>query len=359
MKHIKHLAFLLVLCAGLAATPIRAHDSPESFSPVLQKTLPAIVKIGIFAIRTQGATQPRMSDMLPSDSPLRKFFPKTEERIEGKKRELVVFGSGFIIDSRGYIVTNYHVIEKASEVEITVNGRKPTIAKIIGFDKESDLAVLKIELGKEMPFVSFGNSDLVEVGDRSIVVGNPFGVGTSATTGIISARDRSNNDSPNIYFQTDAPMNPGNSGGPLLNLAGEVIGVNTWITSTSGGSVGIGFATESNIVKHVVKEILAYGYVRRGWIGIELEIKPNVSPLTERTQDVFVTSVTAGSPADEAGLKVGDLFISVNRKKLKTYHDLMSAISFAPVGDPINIEIQRGESKLALTMSVRERAQQN
>src|SRR5690606_30845822 len=288
---------------------------PESFSDLVKKVSPAVVNIA----STQETQMPRglpgLPFSAPEGSPFREFFERFNEQF-GERfgapsvRRATALGSGFIIDPEGYVVTNNHVIDGASEVSVRLDDETAYPAEIVGTDPATDLALLKIDVGKRLPSLVLGDSDKAEVGDWVLAVGNPFGLGGSVTAGIISARGRNIQAGPyDDFLQIDASINRGNSGGPLFNLDGEVIGVNTAIYSPNGGSVGIGFAIPSNMVKSVVTQLREHGSVERGWLGVQIQnVTPDLAEALglEEAAGALVAAVTPGSPAEEAGIRTGD-----------------------------------------------------
>ena len=248
----------------------------------------------------------------------RHFFDQQGSQSAGPTHAL---GSGFIVDPAGYIVTNNHVVDGARKIIVTLDNGQTYPAKVVGRDAKTDLAVLKIDAGKPLPYVAFGNSDKERVGDWVVAVGNPFGLGGTVTAGIVSAHDRNLNNGPyDDYLQIDAPINPGNSGGPLFNQSGQVIGIDTAIYSPSGGSVGIGFAIPSNIAKNVVAQLREHGKVERGWLGVQMQpLTPSLAKAVGRpdAQGVIVDEVQANSPAAAAKLQQGDVITAFNGEAIK------------------------------------------
>ena len=277
----------------------------------------------------------------------------------------VALGSGFIIDNEGYIVTNNHVIDKAKTINVILNNSKNYEAKIVGYDEKTDIALIKIEINKNLKPVIFGDSDNIRVGDWILAIGNPFGLGSSVTAGIISAKSRDiDSGSYNDFIQTDASINQGNSGGPMFNMQGEVIGMNTSIFSTTGNSMGIGFATPSNNIVWVVDQLKNYGEVNRGWIGIKMQ--PN--ELEEINDDnlsikkgILVLGITENSPAQKAGIIAGDIIIKINNNIIDSPKNFSKIIYTSKIGEDIklttwnngiisdktiNVELLKNENKL-------------
>src|SRR6202043_636336 len=238
----------------------------------------------------------------------------------GGQAHRIALGSGFIIDPSGYVVTNSHVVGDASKVEVTLQDDSKYPAKIIGRDPKTDIALLKIKADKPLPYVTFGDSSAAQVGDWVMAVGNPFGLGGTVTTGIISARGRDIHSGPyDDFLQIDAPINRGNSGGPTFNLKGEVIGINTAIYSPNGGSVGIGFAIPANLAKPVIEQIKQHGKVSRGWLGVQIqEVTPAIAKNLALPGDhgALVADVTKGGPAEKAGVQPGDVIESFGGQEI-------------------------------------------
>ena len=312
----------------------------QSFAPLVRSVSPAVVNISV-AQKADADAMVEEPEVVPSpgfpnspfDEFLRRFF---EQQGQGGQRHLfpqtpdgqarqIALGSGFIIDPSGYVVTNSHVIGDAAKVEVTLQDDSKYTAKIIGRDPKTDIAVLKINAEK-LPYVKFGDSSAAQVGDWVMAVGNPFGLGGTVTTGIISARGRDIHSGPfDDFLQIDAPINRGNSGGPTFNLEGEVIGINTAIYSPSGGSVGIGFAVPSNLAKTVVAQLEEHGKVSRGWLGVQIqEVTPAIAASLglHGEHGALVAVVTPDSPGAKAGIKQGDVILSFNGSDVSQLRDL-------------------------------------
>jgi len=272
----------------------------------------------------------------------------------------VALGSGFIIDAAGYIVTNNHVIANAEKVTVIFQDNSRHTAKVIGRDEKTDIALLKVDTGRELPYVTWGNSDNAKVGDWVVAVGNPFGLGGTVTAGIVSALGRNINEGPyDDFLQIDAPINRGNSGGPTFDLHGRVIGINTAIYSPSGGSVGIGFALPSNTAKFVVAELKQHGHVTWGWLGVAIQsVTPSIAKSLgldpERTSGALVASVSPDSPAAKAGLKSGDVITAAGGHKIQTVHDLPRLVAASPVGSKLGLTILRNGNEQTLDATIGE-----
>jgi len=269
-------------------------------------------------------------------------------------------GSGVIVDANGYILTNNHVVEEADQIKVKLNGdQKEYDAKLIGTDRETDLAILKIEAGRKLPVAKIGNSDAVQVGDWAVAIGSPFGLEATVTAGIISAKERDLLGAEQFqhFLQTDAAINPGNSGGPLLNINGEVIGVNTAIATASGGYQGVGFALPINTAVKVYNQIIRSGRVTRGSIGVQLLPRPDEALLKVygSSYGAFVQSVEPGSPADKAGLKAEDLILAFDGKKIESSDDLVNMVADSEVGRTATLTIIRGGQKKELLVTIGDR----
>ncbi|MGH9657525.1 MAG: trypsin-like peptidase domain-containing protein, partial [Bryobacteraceae bacterium] len=269
-------------------------------------------------------------------------------------------GSGVIIDPQGYILTNHHVIDKADRIQVTLyQGSTKYDAKLIGSDADTDLAVIKIDARKSLPSAKVGNSDAIQVGDWAVAIGSPFGLQATVTVGIISAKERDLGGRERQFqrfLQTDAAINPGNSGGPLLNIAGEVIGINTAIASGSGGYQGVGFALPSNSAVKVYNQIIKSGRVTRGAIGVSFrDSQPELLNVYGAKEGVFVQDVTAGMPADKAGIKPADVIVAINGKPVKDGQDLVGRISDMPVGTKVGVSVLRDKKKMEFEVTVGDR----
>jgi serine protease Do len=346
------LGMAFVAVAGVAGyTAARATDTPPplsvpfsgkqlGFAPLVKTVKPAVVNIAT----TQRAktSEPQASD--DEQEMLRQFFGQGEPQ-RPRERAVHALGSGFIIDPNGYIVTNNHVIDGATDIQVTLTDGSVHPARIVGRDVKTDLALLKIVATNPLPYVAFGDSDKEEVGDFVIAVGNPFGLGGSVSSGIVSARNRDINEGPyDDFLQIDAPINPGNSGGPLFDQSGHVIGIDTAIYSPSGGSVGIGFAIPSNVAKRVVAELREHGHVARGWLGVQVQVvTPEIanSMGLDKAEGVLVAAVTPGSPAARAGLRRGDVVLSFNGTRIAEARDLSIAVADTAADRTVDVKIWR------------------
>ena len=358
-----------------ASPPAGGLVPQQSFAPLVKRVLPAVVNISV----TEKSGGSAASDQLPErfrgtpfDEFLRRFFeqrggdqggsgPFSEGPGEEEGVKRIALGSGFIIDASGTIVTNNHVVGEAAKVEITLQDHSKYPARIVGRDPRTDLAVLKIKADKPLPYVNFGDSSAAQIGDWVIAVGNPFGLGGTVTTGIISARGRDIHAGQfDDFLQIDAPINRGNSGGPTFDRKGEVVGINTAIYSPNGGSVGIGFAVPSNVAKTVTAELLAHGKVTRGWLGVQIqEVTPAIAAsLGLKGEDgALVAVVTPGSPGAKAGLKQGDVILTFNGSEVKQLRDLPRLVSALAPGATAPLTVWRDGQSSELHATVGEAPQ--
>ncbi|MCJ7540517.1 MAG: DegQ family serine endoprotease [Desulfobacterales bacterium] len=317
---------------------------PDSFSNLAESASPAVVNIRTVKTIKGGGRVFRHFKKGPfgDDDPMKDFFDRfldEDQKRDFKQRSL---GSGFIIDKDGYIVTNNHVIDNADKIVVILKDEKEFEAKIVGRDKNTDLALIKIESNHNLPVLGFGDSDALKVGQWVVAIGNPFGLEQTVTAGIVSAKGRVIGSGPyDDFIQTDASINPGNSGGPLLNMKGEVIGINTAIVA---GGQGIGFAIPVNLAKNVIVQLKSTGEVTRGWLGVGIQdISEEVAEYygIKEKKGVLVTEVFPGDPADLAGIKPKDIILSVNGKAVDSARQLTGMIADISVGDTIQIKINR------------------
>ena len=357
-------ATLLVLAQAVAA---QARGVPESFADLAEKISPAVVNITTSTVVASAGGQ---GPIVPDGSPFEDFFRDFLDQNPGpngpgaprdRARRSQALGSGFVISEDGYIVTNNHVIEGADEIEIEFFSGNRLKAEVIGIDKNTDIALLKVKPETPLAFVSFGDSDLMRVGDWVMAMGNPLGQGFSVSAGIVSARKRALSGSYDDFLQTDAAINRGNSGGPLFNMDGEVIGVNTAILSPNGGSIGIGFSMASNVVSKVVAQLQKYGETRRGWLGVRIQdVTPDVAEAMglAAAKGALVTDVPEG-PALEAGLKAGDVIVSYDGAEIIDTRDLVRRVGDSEVGAVARLVVFRdGRTEtLVVTLGRREEAE--
>ena len=326
-------------------TSSNSSDVPSSFADLAEKLMPSVVNISTTqTVVTK--TNPFPNFQFPPGSPFEDMF---KEFGTPQERKASALGSGFIIDKNGTVVTNNHVIKDADDILVRVNGDKEYKAKIIGTDPLSDIAVLKIESKDTFKPVKFGNSDLARIGDWVIAIGNPFGLGGTVTSGIISARNRSIGLSRyEDFIQTDASINQGNSGGPLFNMDGDVVGVNTAILS-QGGSIGIGFAIPSNNAKQVVDQLIKYGETKRGWLGVRIQnVTKEIAEAEnlKNPQGALVSSVSPGSPSDKGGIKAGDIILEFDGTVINQMKELPIIVAQTEVGKTVTVKIWRDKKEL-------------
>jgi len=332
--------------ASLAGAPLSVSAKGNTIAPMLERTMPGVVNISTKAW-IRGSQNPLLEDPF-----FRYFFdvPRNEPR----RKETQSLGSGVIIDAKkGYIITNNHVIDHADEITVTLRDGRELDAKLIGTDKEADIAILHVE-ANNLSSLPLADSDKLRVGDFVVAIGNPFGLGQTVTSGIISALGRSGLgiEGYEDFIQTDASINPGNSGGALVNFDGELIGINTAIIGPSGGNVGIGFAIPINMAKSIVQQLVEFGEVRRGSLGVVVQdINADLSSAfgLQTSKGVIVTQVVKGSTADKAGLKQGDIILSIDKHKINSSSELRNAIGLQRIGKPVELEIVRNGSNKTLS----------
>ncbi|HPD18297.1 MAG TPA: DegQ family serine endoprotease [Candidatus Goldiibacteriota bacterium] len=322
---------------------------PASFKDVADAIKESVVNISTITVIKQ--TNPFYSDPFFDDDFLYRFFGIPRGTF--KTRSL---GTGVIISPDGYILTNNHVVESADEITVKLYNQKEYKAKVVGKDKETDIAVIKIN-AKGLKPAKIGDSDKIEVGDWVIAVGSPFGLEQTVTQGIISAKGRIIGAGPyDDFLQTDAAINPGNSGGPLINLDGEVIGINTAITSRSGGYEGIGFSIPINMAKKVYDDIIQKGKVVRGWLGVAIQdLTPELAKYFKVNEGVLVSEVFANGPAKKAGLQRGDVIVEFDGKKIKKYRELQSIVAATPVNKTVEVKVIRKGKETSCKIKVGER----
>jgi serine protease Do len=334
---------------------IAADKVPGSFSELVKKAIPSVVNVSI--VKTEQVTQQFTSPFGEND-PFNDFFKRFYGDQLPKSQKLRGLGTGFIIDKDGYILTNNHVVEGADEITVTLTDKTTFTAKVIGRDSKTDLALIKISGARDLTPITLGDSDKMEAGDWVLAIGNPFGFNNTVTAGIISAKYRRNvgTSSYEDYIQTDASINQGNSGGPLINMDGEVIGIDSAIYSQSGGSVGIGFAIPINMAKDLLPQ-LKKGKIVRGWLGVAIQtITPGLQNKLglKDARGALVSDVTEGGPAARAGLRTGDVIISFDGKEINDGNDLPMIVAGTPVGKNVKIEIMRNGEKKTLEVKTGE-----
>jgi len=349
-------ALLMLVALTLSAPSAEARSAPAGFADLAEKLLPSVVNISTTQT-IEGKTGPEMPQ-LPPGSPFEDFFKEFFDRNQqgNRSRKATSLGSGFFIGNKGYVVTNNHVIQDADEITVILHDDTRLKAELIGRDQKSDLAVLKVKSDRKIDGVEFGNSDKSRVGDWIVAIGNPFGLGGTVTAGIISARGRDINAGPyDDFIQTDASINRGNSGGPMFNLDGEVVGINTAIYSPSGGSVGIGFAIPSSAAEPIVKQLIDNGEVKRGWLGVHIqqvteEIAESLG--LKKAQGALVADVIKEGPAENAKIKAGDVILRFDGKRVREMRSLPKIVADTVVGKPVEVEVWRNGSRKTLSVTV-------
>ncbi|MEM0924179.1 MAG: DegQ family serine endoprotease [Pseudomonadota bacterium] len=339
-------ALLLATLAAFLLLVPRAEARPDSFADLAERLSPAVVNIS--TSQTVERQTPRGDvPQVPEGSPFEDLFRDFFDQRRGNRgpREVQSLGSGFVISAEGFVVTNNHVIEDADEIQVNFADGSSLEATLIGTDPKTDLAILKVDPTKPLKFVKFGDSDASRVGDWVLAIGNPFGLGGSVSAGIISARNRDIQAGPyDDFIQTDAAINRGNSGGPLFNMAGDVIGVNTAIISPSGGSIGIGFSVPSNLAKNVVGQLQQFGETRRGWLGVRIQqVTDELADALglEETSGALVAEVTPGGPAESSGLEAGDVILKFDGRDVAEMRDLPRMVAETPVGKGVRVVVFR------------------
>ena len=355
-------AGLFVVAGLLLTVPVAPASArgPESFADLAEKLLPAVVNISSTQVSKERAQRGPEVPQFPPGSPFEEFFRDfmDKNRPDAPPRRVTSLGSGFIIDPAGFVVTNNHVIEDADEITVILQDNTNLKAKLIGRDTKTDVALLKVEYDKPLPSVKFGNSDKARVGDWVIAIGNPFGLGGTVTAGIVSARARDINSGPyDDYIQTDASINRGNSGGPMFNTDGDVIGINTAIFSPTGGSIGIGFAIPSALAHTVVDQLKQFGITKRGWLGVRIQtvtddIAENLS--LPKAHGALVAGTTEGGPAEKAGVQPGDVIIGFDGKDVPDMRRLPRIVAETPIDKETTLDVWRKGKDVQLKVKVGE-----
>ena len=351
---------------GTTATALAVPDpipSSNSFASIVNRVEPAVVNIATTQVMERRQTKKRRAQPNDQqDDPMQDFFDRFfDGRQDGPPQAERSLGSGVIVDKRGYILTNNHVVEQATKIQVQLNGETTRYAaKVVGIDEDTDLAVIKIDANKELPTAKLGNSDGVQVGDWVLAIGSPFGLQATVTAGIVSAKDRGGIGRQfQRFLQTDAAINPGNSGGPLVDLAGQVIGINTAIITGSRGYEGVGFALPSTTAITVYDQIIKQGRVTRGSIGVSFQEELSTNAITLKslgaTHGLVIEGVEPGSPAEKAGLKGGDVITSVNGQPVRNGNDLVNPIAQAPIGSKVKLTYIRDRAQKEATATVEDR----
>jgi serine protease Do len=353
MSFIKKLSYACVIKIFLIIFTINvshAKSAPDSFADLAEKLSPSVVNISTTTVIEDKS---RQMPSFPPGSPFEEFF-KQFDQPGGKKRKAQSLGSGFIIDETGYVITNNHVIDNAEKIMVILYDDTSFEATVVGKDPKTDVALLKIDPKKtKLTAVKFGDSNNLRVGDWVMAIGNPFGFGGTVTAGIVSARGRNLSGSYDDYIQTDASINRGNSGGPLFDMKGNVVGINTAIFSQSGGSVGIGFAVSSNLAKQVTDQLKQYGRTKRGWLGVLIqEITQEIADSLgmKSAKGALVSSATEGGPAEKAGVKTGDVILKFNDIEIESMKELPKVVAGTPVGKSVPLVILRNGKELTLNV---------
>lgn len=339
------LALSLAVSACTAGSPgfAIARSAPSSFAPLVKRVLPAVVNIAVTETVTGGEVLSQLPPEL-RDTPLGREFRR---RFGNRKEQTMGAGSGFIIDPSGLIVTNNHVVGHADKITVALTNGTRLPARVIGSDDLTDVALIKVSAPEALPSVPWGDSRQAEVGDWVLAAGNPFGLGGSVTAGILSARGRDLGAGPfDNFLQLDAPINPGNSGGPIFNMDGQVIGISTAIVSPSGGSVGIGFATPSELVMPIISQLRETGHIERGWLGVSVQDSDN---------GVIVAGVEPASPAARAGIHQGDIVSAANGEHIDSARALIRAIAAVAPGKAVLISIRRQGHAMDVSVMIGQR----
>ncbi len=338
------LALMVLAATFVVLQAVASWAKPESLAPLAEQISPSVVNITTSTV-VEGRTGPQ--GIVPEGSPFEDFFREFQDRNNNgqgnRPRRSSALGSGFVISEDGYVVTNNHVIEGADEITIEFFSGEELEAKVIGTDPNTDIALLKVEADKPLPFVTFGDSNTARVGDWVIAMGNPLGQGFSVSAGIVSARNRALSGTYDDYIQTDAAINRGNSGGPLFNMDGDVIGVNTAILSPNGGSIGIGFSMASNVVTRVVDQLKEFGETRRGWLGVRIQdVTDDIAEGLglEKAAGALITDVPDG-PAKDAGLETGDVILSFDGVDVADTRGLVRQVGNSAVGASVRVTVLR------------------
>jgi Do/DeqQ family serine protease len=339
-----------IVCPVLAGAPIPLADGApvQTLAPVVSRITPGVVGISV-----RGRV--REDNPLLQDPMFRRFFNLQQQPVE---RETQATGSGVIVEAaQGYVLTNAHVVENASSIEVTTKDNRRLTAKLIGRDSDTDIAVLQIPAGGGLTAVPIGDSDRLQVGDFVLAIGNPFGLGQTVTSGIISALGRSGLgiEGYEDFIQTDASINPGNSGGPLVDLQGRVVGINTAILAPGGGNIGIGFAVPINMARQVMDQLVNYGEIKRGRIGVAIQdLTPDLAQAlgTRHTQGAVIARVEPGSPAERAGLRTNDLVVAINGAPMRSGIELRNRVGLSRIGDEVELTVERGGAERDVTVRI-------
>ena len=345
MNFIKKIFFIFII---INISSVQGKSAPDSFADLAEKLMPSVVNIS--TTQTVKTAANPFPFKFPPGSPFGEMF-KDFENQQPSERKASALGSGFIIKENGIVITNNHVIANAEDILVKV-GDKEYKAKLVGADPYMDIAVLKMETKDKFTTVKFGDSDLARVGDWAVAIGNPFGLGGTVTAGISSARNRDINLTRyDDFIQTDASINQGNSGGPLFNLKGEVIGINTAIIAPGqSGSIGIGFAIPANAASNVIDQLIEFGETKRGWLGVRIqEVTKEIAEVEKLKKPIgaLVASVGQNSPADKAGIKAGDIILEFDGKKIDTMRTLPKVVANTKVGKSVELKVWRNKKSFS------------
>lgn len=361
MNRFIQASVLVVFCTLLVPVQSWARGAPDSFADLAEKLLPAVVNISTKqTIKLDDNIKRRMP---PGMEEFFKYFGQPDQKEDDSKnrrprtRQRASLGSGFVIDASGIIITNAHVIDKADEITIKFHDGTELDAELVGKDKKLDVAVLRVKSDKPLPHVKFGDDSKSRIGDWVVAIGNPYGLGGTLTAGIVSARNREIGGTYDDYIQTDASINRGNSGGPLFNLNGEVIGINTAIFSPSGGNIGIGFSIPSNQASRVIDQLREFGHTRRGRIGVSIQVVTDEMAESLGMDDAYgamVTSIAEGGPAEKYGLESGDIIIEFDGHKVDKMRELPRLAADTPIGKKVKITVLRKGRKKNLSLVIDE-----
>ena len=341
--------FIIIILLSFQTTFSYSKNTPESFADLAEKLMPSVVNIS--STQTIKTTANPFPFQFPPGSPFEDMF---KDFNTPKERKATALGSGFIIDKKGIVVTNNHVIQGAEDIIVYVNGTTQFKAEVIGKDPYMDLAVLQIKSDKKFQPVSFGDSDKARVGDWVVAIGNPFGLGGTVTAGIISSKNRDIGGRYDNFIQTDASINTGNSGGPLFNMDGDVIGINTAILGQQG-SIGIGFAIPSNSAKQVIDQLIEFGETKRGWLGVRIQnVSKEIAEIEKlgKARGALVASVAPGSPSDKGGIKDGDIILEFDGKKINEMQELPLIVAQTKVGKVVKLKVWRNKKEITKTITL-------
>ncbi|MDB9825375.1 trypsin-like peptidase domain-containing protein, partial [Alphaproteobacteria bacterium] len=349
--------FYLLLIVLFVSTQNSFAQFETGYADLVEKLLPSVVSIVTTqVVERQSKNVPEFPEGHPFNDMFEDFFGNQMPQREN----MTALGSGFVISNEGYIVTNHHVIDKADQIQVVFSNQEKEIeATLVGSDPKTDIAVLKINpKSLNNNALSWGDSNVSRVGDIVLAIGNPLGLGGTVTSGIISSINRDIGGGPYVDFiQTDAPINRGNSGGPLFNLSGEVIGINSMIISQTGGSVGLGFSIPASTAQLIVNDLISFGQAKRGWLGVQIQdlsIEFSESLSFEGTDGAFVASVDPSSPAGKAGILAGDIIVEFDSKDIKSYKDLPKVVAETPIGKEVKVKVWRNKKYEEIMVTIDE-----